>query len=353
MARAGNGGEAGGRRPRKAAAETGPRQPRRTAKQRRREEAARGAIEARAARLDPLPGELQPLCEAIAGDGGAVLGAFRDPLSARPLLLAALPLDRVAPTPYQRTVSPAHVERLADAITRTGAYLDPIIAFREPTGDGAPYHTPNGGHRVQAMRRMGARAITALVVPDATIAWRILALNTEKAHNLKERALEVARMARALADLPGREIDFAPYFEDPSLLTVGLAYEGNGRLAGAAWHPIVKRLEAFTEAPLAEAVAAKRAHAEQLLALDERVTQIVEALKARGLQSPWLRQFVIARLNPLRFAPRGKPKDDEPSALDFDATFDKMRRAAERFDASRVDPGDLAHTGGPVEEAAE
>src|SRR5207253_49184 len=136
-----------------------------------------------------------------------------DPLSGRPLVFAALPLDKVEPTKYQRTTSPAHVDKLADAIGRTGLYLDPIIAFRgdaflssvargDPVGNGdgaAPWHTPNGGHRLAAMRKMGAKAITALVVPDEKIAWRILALNTEKAHNLREKALEVSRMARALA----------------------------------------------------------------------------------------------------------------------------------------------------------
>jgi ParB family chromosome partitioning protein len=37
------------------------------------------------------------------------------------------------------------------------------------------------------MRRLGARSIAALVVPNREVAWQILALNTEKAHNLKER----------------------------------------------------------------------------------------------------------------------------------------------------------------------
>ena len=50
------------------------------------------------------------------------------------------------------------------------------------------------------MRRLGAKSITALVVPDREVAWQILALNTEKAHNLKERSLEVIRIYRGLVD---------------------------------------------------------------------------------------------------------------------------------------------------------
>jgi ParB family chromosome partitioning protein len=50
------------------------------------------------------------------------------------------------------------------------------------------------------MRRLGAKSISALVVADREVAWEILALNTEKAHNLKERALEVIRIYRGLVD---------------------------------------------------------------------------------------------------------------------------------------------------------
>jgi ParB family chromosome partitioning protein len=48
-------------------------------------------------------------------------------------------------------------------------------------------------------RCLGLRQLTALVSPDESLAFRILALNTEKAHNLKDRSLEVIRMARELA----------------------------------------------------------------------------------------------------------------------------------------------------------
>ena len=73
----------------------------------------------------------------------------------------------------------------------------------------AGYWTPNGNHRLQALKKLGYRAVTALVVPDADIAFKILALNTEKAHNLREKSLETIRMARALAkdsDAPEDEL---------------------------------------------------------------------------------------------------------------------------------------------------
>ena len=334
-------------------AAAGEKRPRQTARRVKRAEAARGAIEAGTAKLDEggLPDEARPLVAAITAQGGALLGAFRDPLAGKPLLLASLPLDKVDPTPYQRQVSPAHVERLADAITKTGVYLDPIVAFWDSAA--GRFHTPNGGHRSEAMRRIGARAVTALVVPDAAIAFRILALNTEKAHNLKERSTEVAGMARALLPLGGRETDYAPYFEEAALLTLGLAYGKRPRLSGAVWFPVARRLETFSEKPLGEALELREAHADELLALDDQVTTIVDALKSRGFSSPYLRTFVVARINPLRWAAiaarKAKAKDksaETPPPPSWDATLEKMRKSAAKFDPARIEESDIAATGG-------
>jgi ParB family chromosome partitioning protein len=105
-------------------------------------------------------------------------------------------------------------------------FLDPLIVVRH----GDRYWTPNGNHRLQAMRRLGAKAIVALLIPEADVAYQILALNTEKAHNLREKSLETIRMARALADrVREPEMAFAFQFDMPSFLTLGAAYESRPR----------------------------------------------------------------------------------------------------------------------------
>ena len=156
----------------------------------------------------------------IAADHGSVIGAYREPFGGTPAVFAALPIDRVEPTPYQRDPSQPHVKRLMGVIETLGRFLDPIVAV--PHKDG--YLTPNGNHRLQAMRKLGAKAVVALVVPDPDIAFKILALNTEKAHNLKENSLEVIRMYRGLAaDEPDSgEEDYAFQFEAPHYITLGL-----------------------------------------------------------------------------------------------------------------------------------
>jgi ParB family chromosome partitioning protein len=181
------------------------------------------------------------------------------------------------------------------------------------------------------------------VSPDPALAYRILALNTEKAHNTKERALEVVRMARGLADLsPERpESEFPLEFEDGSLITLGLCYEARPRFAGGAYAPALRASDAFLDAPLPEALQIREARAARLLAIDERVTEIIEELRSKGFESPYLRNFVVARIRPFR--PPGKPAP-EPDAL-----LDHMEQAAAKFEAGRIRSDQIAKTAGGAE----
>ncbi|MEO7092045.1 MAG: ParB N-terminal domain-containing protein, partial [Polyangiales bacterium] len=252
-----------------------------------------------------LGASLDELRARVVAEGGAVIGSYRDPLGGHPLLLTLLPIGKVAPTPFQRDLSDAHHKRLAEVIHKTGRFLDPLIAITAP-GEG--FWTPNGRHRLEAMRRIGARAITALVVQDREVAWQILALNTEKAHNLKERALEVVRIYRGLLeeDATRAESSFAFYLEDPALVTIGVCYEREPRFAGGAYHPVLRRVEKFSDAPIGEAISGHEALAKLTLEVEAAVSAVVDKLKARGLTSPYLRSFVVARINPLRWI-KGEP----------------------------------------------
>jgi ParB family chromosome partitioning protein len=294
------------------------------------------------------PPELTRLAEQIRADGGTVLAPYKDPLGGNWQIFAALPIDRVEPTPYQRDLSKPHVERLSEAMDRLGRYLDPMIVVRGTEGsrDGNAEHrywTPNGNHRLAALKRLGARSVVAIVVPDVEVAHRILLLNTEKAHNLRERSLEVIRLAELLAQTEQRpESDFEIEFEEPALLTIGLCYQENGRFAGGAYHPVLRRAEKFSTAPLPEALETRRERARRVLELDEAVTEAMKRLKERGFDSPYLRPFVVARINPLRFKRGGSP--------DVDETLDTMLAAARRFDAGKVRADQVARAGGAADE---
>jgi len=263
---------------------------------------------------------------------------YKEPLGGHPLLLSILPIDAIEPTPFQRDLSDAHHKRLADVINKTGRFLDPIIAVVAPTGG---FWTPNGRHRLEAMRRLGAKSITALVVADREVAWQILALNTEKAHNLKERSLEVIRIYRGLVneDASRPESQFAFYLDEPPLSTLGVCYERVPRFGGGAYHPILRRLETFTDEPLRTAIKDHEKRATMVLDLEEKVAAAVKKLKERGLVSPYLRSFVVARINPLRWI-KGEPPP-------LEEVLKTMRERAAKFNVEKIRPQDLAGAAGP------
>src|SRR5262245_37383641 len=102
--------------------------------------------------------EARELTSRVEDEGGDVLGAYSDPFAATPVLVVALPIDSVEATPYQRDPAEPHVKRLMTVIEKVGRFLDPVVIVRNEEG----YWTPNGNHRLQAMRKLGARTITGL-----------------------------------------------------------------------------------------------------------------------------------------------------------------------------------------------
>jgi ParB family transcriptional regulator, chromosome partitioning protein len=293
------------------------------------------------------PNSIADLQEAIDQDGGEVLTTYREPFGEHWLILAALPIDQVEPTPFQRNLSDSHARKLETVIAKLGRFLDPIVTVRKEVNDSPTrYWTPNGNHRLQAMKTLGAKTIIAMVVPEASIAYQILALNTEKAHNLRERAFEVIRMYQELALLDdATEESYALEFDEAALITLGLCYLENGRFSGGAYHPILRRSDQFLKKLLGSAIEIRRERAKALMALDKTVIEKVEALRAKGLTSPYLKSFVVARINPIRF----RPKDAAP--LGFDEVLERMTKAAEKLNVERIKVEDLAKSGGaPVED---
>jgi ParB family chromosome partitioning protein len=280
-------------------------------------------------------GALDSLSAQVEKDGGAVLGRYRDPFGGDSMLLVALPVDRVEPTPYQRDPSDAHVKRLMGVIEKIGRFLDPIIVV----SDSGQYYTPNGNHRLQALKKLGVKTVTSLLVSDPRVAFRILALNTEKAHNLREKSLETIRMARALAKTSDQtEESYAFEFEQPSFLTLGICYEERPRFSGGAYQSILRRVDAFLDEAMSKALKERERRGKKILKLDDAVTAAVDKLKAKGLTSPYLKPFVVARVNYTRFS--------KATSFDFDETLDKIIGSAQKFNVDRIKQEDVARAGG-------
>ncbi|MBV8909796.1 MAG: chromosome partitioning protein ParB, partial [Gammaproteobacteria bacterium] len=200
----------------------------------------------------------------------------------------------------------------------------------------------NGRHRLAAAKVLGLKQITALISPDEALAYRILALNTEKAHNLKDRSLEVIRMARNLAKSRGseREATFAAEFESSELLTLGIVYERSPRFAGGAYSAFLKKVDRFSDRALSASIRQREDYAARLTEIDARVKTIVASLQARGFKSPYLRNYVVARINPVRFH-KAKKGDSSPPMPPGQA-LTRMAAAARGFNLSSVSNSELA-----------
>jgi ParB family transcriptional regulator, chromosome partitioning protein len=282
------------------------------------------------------PREILKLAEEIEEDGGVALAAYREPVGKNWQLFAILPLGRVKPTPYQRDISKAHLERLKKAIGKLDRFVDPVVVVRG--GDGT-YWTPNGSHRRSVLEKLKAATIPAIVLAEPEVAFQILALNTEKAHNLKEKSLEVIRMYRGLLkEEPRRHEDsFAFQFEEAYFATLGLLYEAHPRFAGGAFGSILRRVDKFLKEPLKAGYAER----ERRAALVEKASGIldkkVEKVKRRGIRHPFVKNFVLARCNPLSRARKTLPS--------FDTALKRLIQNLEDFDADAVRYDEVARAG--------
>jgi ParB family transcriptional regulator, chromosome partitioning protein len=276
---------------------------------------------------DAAPRSVREMTDRVEADGGRVLAAFQEPVGEHWQLFCLLPLDKVAPTPYQRDLSPTHVKRLHDAVKKIGRFVDPIVVVSPEPG---VYWTPNGHHRLKVLQKLKADVVPVLLILEPEVAFQILALNTEKAHNLKEKSLEVIRMYRGLAESEPRkgEEDYAFQFEAPHLVTLGLLYEQNRRFAGGAFAPILRRVDAFLSGTFPKTLPQREARAEKVRAADAALAEVVGQLKKKGIRHPFVKNYVLARTTPLSRARKTMPS--------FDQALDKLLANIEAFDVSKV-----------------
>src|SRR3954452_21071096 len=246
------------------------------------------------ARADEPPPAVGAASQQVAADGGTVLAAYREPIGDHWHLFCLLPIEKVAPTPYQRDLSPTHVKKLQEAVKKIGRFVDPIVVVSPGPG---VYWTPNGHHRLKVLQKLKADRVPALLLLEPEVAFQILALNTEKAHNLKEKSLEVIRMYRALAEAEPKkgEEDYAFQFEAPYLATLGLLYEQNKRFAGGAFAPLLRRVDGFLKMPLRKGLPEREERAALVREADEALVGAVAKIKKRGINHPYVKNYVLAR----------------------------------------------------------
>jgi ParB family transcriptional regulator, chromosome partitioning protein len=93
----------------------------------------------------------------------------------------------------------------------------------------------------------------------------------------------------------------------------------------------------------------REAWASRLVEIDGEVKRIVAKLQAQGLKSPYLRNYVVARINPVRFH-KAKKGDTRPPMTVPQALL-RMAASAKKFDTRKVSSADLAWVAAGAESA--
>jgi ParB family transcriptional regulator, chromosome partitioning protein len=281
----------------------------------------------------PTPSkDAQELAAQVERDGGQALALYQEPVGNHWQIFCLLPMAKIEASPYQRDLSPTHVKRLTEAVKKLDRFIDPVVVVSPRPG---VYWTPNGNHRRTALQKLKAEFVPAILVAEPEVGYQILPLNTEKAHNLKEKSLEVVRMYRALADEQptSTEEAWAFQFESAHFITLGLLYETNKRFSGGAFAPILRRVDKFLRATLRKGLEEREERAALVRAADESLATVVAKVKKRGINHPYVKNFLLARTTPLTRARKTLPS--------FEQTFKKLRETLEAFDVSKVRYDDI------------
>src|SRR5438067_3087059 len=248
---------------------------------------------------------------------------LKDPLKRQPSTVTLAKKGDLEVIGHQRKPRPAHLKALTASMERMG-FITPLVAVER---DGK-YVIIDGQHRFSAAVELGVKEFPIVVVPEK-LARRMMSLNIEQSLNIRERStIALAIYREMLEESPTRSEDHGEVvdaIETAHLLTLGLAYESDGRLAGSAFEGILKKCDGFLDRPLQEAYGVREGRAEKVLAAAKCVKSVEDALKAEGAWHSMARYQIISYANPTKRA--RKPAD-------FDKTFAKFIATLEELEAS-------------------
>ena len=248
---------------------------------------------------------------------------LKDPLKRQPMTITVARKGDLEVIGHQRKPRPAHLKALSASIERMG-FITPLVTVERDS----KYVIIDGQHRFHAGVELGVKEFPVVVVPEK-LARRMMSLNIEQSLNIRERSTIALSIYREmLEESPTRAEDHGEVvdaIETAHLLTLGLAYEGSGRLAGSAFEPILKKCDGFLDRPLKEAYEVREGRAEQVLAAAKRVKAVEDVLKAQGAWHSMARYQIISYANPTKRARKQS---------DFDKTFAKFIATLEALEES-------------------
>ena len=257
---------------------------------------------------------------------------FKDPQRKQPLSVTTVKKGDLEVISHQRKPRASHLKSLTASIERIGFVTPLVVVARD-----GKYVIIDGQHRFQAATDLGVKEFPVVVVPEK-LARRMMSLNVEKDLNIRERcdiALSIYR--EVLEETPNKkenDEEITDTIEVAHYVTIGLAYEGPGRLAGGALEPILKKCDGFLDKPLPDAYEIRQARAEKVLEAWKLVKAVEDALKEKGMWHSMVRYQIIAAADPAKRA--RKPADFDKAFPKFIATLEELVESPEKVLRQKV-----------------
>jgi len=256
---------------------------------------------------------------------------FKDPHKRQTLVLKTLPTDRLDVVEHQRKARPAHVEHLVASIEKIG-FIVPLVAVETKDNGKQRYVVIDGQHRLQAAREVGVKNLPVLVVPSR-LAPRMMNLNVEKDLNIREKAVVSLGIYRSFLESQPQLKENDPEVEDSIerayYVTLGLAYEKPGRLAGSAFEPLLRKCDFFLRRTIENASEVRDERAERVVEASSLVKDVIAKAKEIGAFHQYFQYQLISNIDPFK-RKRGRQNFDEL----FDKAIAKLHKIND--DPSRI-----------------
>jgi ParB-like nuclease domain len=257
---------------------------------------------------------------------------FRDPLRRQTITLTTVPVDRLEVVGHQRKPRPAHVDHLVSSIERMG-FIVPVVAVEQETAGKPRYLVIDGQHRMAAALEIGLRRLPVLVVPSR-LATRMMNLNVEKDLNIREKGAVALGIYRKFHDsspsLKENDPEVVESIETAYYVTLGLAYEKPGRIAGSAFEPLLKKCDFFLKRTMENSYPVREERAEKVLEANSLVKDVIDQAKEMGAFHQYFQHQLISSIDPFK-RKRGRQNFDEL----FDKSIGKLTKISEDPDRIR------------------
>lgn len=257
---------------------------------------------------------------------------FRDPQKRQPLAVRTVRKADLEVISHQRKPRASHLKSLTASIERIG-FVTPLIVVER---DGR-YVIIDGQHRFQAATELGVKEFPVVIVPQE-LARRMMSLNVEKDLNIRERCQIALSIYRSYLDeAPAMKEDdgeITDTVENVHHVTLGLAYEGNGRLAGGAFEGVLKKVDGSTDRALSDAYEIRQARADQVLEAAKLVKRVEDAMKEQGIWHSMARYQIISYADPAKRA--RKPQEFEKAFPKFLSKLEELVAAPGKALGQRV-----------------